>query len=126
MPRLVDFDLFRKEVDKEPVIVRIFGIDRILPPVLPAKVMVELLRIQEQHGANENMPAYEVMNLAKGMLGAELMEELLDNPNFSIDDLGELIKSVVAEYTGQVEEAEEVSRPLAEGQAPPTTQRLVS
>ncbi len=119
--RLIDFDQFRKEAEgKEPIILRIFGEDLMLPPVLPAQVMVTILRAQEEYGTDAAMPPFEIMHMARALLGAGVLDKLLANPSFSVEDLGELIKRVMVMYTGETEEAKEEA-PFVDGQAPPAS-----
>jgi hypothetical protein len=97
MPYL-DFDAFRREHEKEPMIVHIFDKDYELPASLPASVMVRILRLQAENGGE--LPAHEVIFLAEKFMGETMLNELLERPDYSMEVMAEMIKEVIAAYSG--------------------------
>lgn len=99
MPRYLDFDAFRKEVAGEPVRVKVYGKTYTLRPQLPARVMVDILRLQVEQGDGE-MPPTAVLTIADALLTRPVFEEILANDDFTVEDMGELIKHLMGAYTG--------------------------
>jgi len=96
--RYLDFDAFRKETEKEPLIVKIFDKEYTLPADLPASVMVRILRLQHENGGE--LPAHEVIFLAEKFMGETMMAELLDRNDYSMEVMAEMIKEIIAAYSG--------------------------
>jgi len=96
--RFIDFDPFIKEVQKDPLVIKLFDKQYTLPASLPASVMLRILRLQAEHEGE--LPPHEILFLAEEFMGKNVMEELLANNNFSLEIMGQLISDVIAVYSG--------------------------
>ncbi len=98
MSRFRDFDLFSKELDREPIHIVVLGEEVELPSMLPAKVMVDIIHIQALH--NGELPPHEIVNMAEKFFGEDNMKRWLSSPHFSMEMLAEMLRWVIAEYSG--------------------------
>ena len=95
--RLIDFDAFRSEQQKEPVRLRIGGQVYDLPPDLPASVALDAIRLRSE-GDDAEVSGTQVEKIAREIFGEEILAELLRKHRVSFTELGELIKLAFDAY----------------------------
>ncbi len=97
--KLVDFDQFRAEQAKEPVIFRIGGEVYNLPPTLPADIGVAVIRMQEDMGPDAKIPPGKVMEFCAAVFGPDLWDIVLHKHRVTMEELPTLLYAVLQAYT---------------------------
>lgn len=96
--RFIDFDVARAERRREPVVVRVYGRDWTLHEAMPAGPVLDLARMYaENEGAEISGAA--LVDFAAKMVPADVLQAWLSE-GMSIDELGDLLRLVVAAYRG--------------------------
>lgn len=100
MSKVIDFDAFRAEQKKEPVILTLGGRDYSLPPSLPAALALDLIRMN----ADDSDAEFRSEDIER--MGAELFggsakfHEVLREGAVTMDEMPELMKQVLNTYAG--------------------------
>ena len=97
MSKYFDFDQFREENKKKPVVIKIFGKEEELPPALPAGIMLDLM---SKTGA---LSTAEAINIAIQIFGADRLSRWCKE-GLDTDDLEVLITKTMQMYQGNKEE----------------------
>lgn len=97
MSKYFDFDQFREENKKEPVVIKIFGKEEELPPALPAGIMLDLM------SKTGTLSTAEAMNIAIQIFGADRLSRWCTE-GLDTDDLEVLITKTMQMYQGNKEE----------------------
>lgn len=122
MSRFRDFDLANAERKREPVTFQIRGRLFELPPELPAIIPVEAMRLVRQHGTEGEIPDADQFDLALKLLGKSQFDDLLAlEPAVSIDELGDILKFILSEYTPGASGDSGNSKAPAENAGEPTS-----
>ena len=100
MGELIDFDAFRAEHQLEPVRIKVGGEVYDLPPSLPAMVALDIVRLQADHAAGERVPNTALEAIGKSLFGPDTFRTLVDDNRLTMPELSELIKRVMAAYSG--------------------------
>ncbi len=98
--RFIDFDAARAERSAEPLVLKAFGKTFELPASLSAALMLDVIRIQEERGDDAEVTLAESLKLLRLLLPGDVLEQLLAERDFSLDDFGKLLEMVMAAYTG--------------------------
>jgi hypothetical protein len=98
-PLLIDFDAFRAEQQARPLIIRVGGQDYALPSSPPASVALDGIRLARS-GAT-SVAADEVANLADGLFGAAVLDELVRVHRLTVVELQALIGRVMDAYAAE-------------------------
>lgn len=101
-----DFDRFWKERERKPKTIRVFGAEHILPPALPARVVLKVERYQEMEEGAE-VPPSEIRDLAEAIFTRKRVAEWLDREDFDIEMLTDLFKGTLALYSDDQPEDDE-------------------
>lgn len=118
--RYFDFDAFWEEQQAEPVTIKVFGTPHLLPPKLPAKIVLKSERVQQRGNESEMEPG-EIRDLAEDMFGRQRVAEWLERDDFDLDKLVDLFKQTMTLYSRSADGDEEGEAP-----APETGQSLTS
>ena len=92
--RYRDFDAYWAEQEKEPVKATIAGKEYELPSALPAKVMLQVIRMHKKGVDEVGFDA--IIDLGRALFGEQL-EEILDS-GISMEQLGDVITWVCQSY----------------------------
>jgi len=95
-PLLIDFDAFRAEQQARPLIIRVGGQDYALPSSPPASVALDGIRLARS-GAT-SVAADEVANLAEGLFGKAVLDDLVRVHRLTVVELQALISRVMDAY----------------------------
>ena len=95
-PLLIDFDAFRAEQQSRPLIIRVGGQDYALPSSPPASVALDGIRLARS-GAT-SVAADEVANLAEGLFGKAVLDDLVRVHRLTVVELQALISRVMDAY----------------------------
>lgn len=98
--RFIDFDAARAEREKEPVLLRAYGMDFELPAALPAALVLDIMRLEEERGSGAEVSARESERLLRRIIPASVLDTLLEQDDFSLPDLQDLLERVMHVYTG--------------------------
>lgn len=98
--RFRNFDSFVAEEERRPIRFRAAGVDIELPPDMPAKVALLIMRANAARRGEGDLGDQETLDIAEAMLGAENLERLL-SAGISFAKLSEILQWVSAEYSGQ-------------------------
>lgn len=98
--KYIDFDEAWKEQDKTPVVVRMYGKDWELPAVLPAKVMMEVIRIQAEAGPGHELNEAQLVMMINRIVPEETFAAWMES-GLSVDQYGDVIAELFQVYTGQ-------------------------
>lgn len=92
-----DFDAFFKEVDenRSDIKLKLYGKEYELPKKLPAKMVLDMMSKQKKGNLNQA----EQFELAISVFKREDVEEWTEK-GLSVDELSELIKWAMTQYTG--------------------------
>ena len=96
--RFIDFDAARAERVEEPLLLRAYGQTFELPGSMPASVLLDIVRLQEELSEDAEVSAKDAHSLLRRMLPEEVLDELLEHEDFSTDDFTELVKMVMSAY----------------------------
>lgn len=104
--RYRDFDAFRREQRGEPLGFRINGQEFVLPPALPALVMLKAVELMVTRGADEEIAPAELVDMLRGIFGHDQLERLLKSTNaqgvaLSMEELSEVLTWVIQAYRGE-------------------------
>lgn len=125
MPKITSFDTFLKEHratrNEEPFEIVIEDKIYALSATLPAIIILRVMRLQKEMGADAAIPPDEVLTMADALFGKGLLEEIASTHNLDLNELGQLIKMVVSSYTASVSEQTggENANPTAVGTSSP-------
>lgn len=97
MSKVVDFDQFRAEQNGEPVVIKLGGREWNLPPSPAAELALDVIRWQSDN--LDVVPPDKLMDLARGLLTAELLEFALHEQKLTLDELWTLLNMVSEIYT---------------------------
>lgn len=123
MERYIDYDAARAERRGEPVVVHIFGRDWTLYPALPAKVMLDLARLESDLGPDGEVEWAAMLNLAREAIPPEVLDAWLDQ-GLALEEFAELFGLVMRAYVGG-EDDKEPDEP-GEAPAPAASERKTS
>ena len=98
-PLLIDFDAFRAEQQSRPLIIRVGGTEYALPSSPPASVALDGIRLARS-GAT-SVAADEVANLAEGLFGTAVLDELVRVHRLTVVELQALISRVMDAYAAE-------------------------
>lgn len=99
MTKVIDFDAFRAERKREPVVLRIGGVDYILASSMPASVAVDVIRLRRDIGEDEDVPLEVLDEMGRAVFGETVWRDLLADHRLEVDELGDLLQMVLAAYT---------------------------
>jgi hypothetical protein len=103
MGRMIDFDAARAEARKEPLVLRAFGQEFELPPAMPAGLFLDLLAL-ESGDASAEVSYKDAIQLLGHVLPKDVLEQLRNRPDFTIDELSEMSGMVIQAYMGRAPE----------------------
>lgn len=98
--RFKDFDAFFAEQNRENVKFKMFGEEHILPPALPAKLVLKLIRLSDEHNATSEIPQKDLAELCLAVVGEKTFEELCDK-GMDIEQMSVLLEWVMQAYNLQ-------------------------
>jgi len=108
--RYIDFDAARAERADEPLVLRAYGEEFELPASMPASVLLDVVRWQEERGGDGDLTVTDSISILRRMLPEDVLDSLLERTDFSTDDLTDLVRLVAGAYSGEVGEAPAPSR----------------
>ena len=114
MGKFIDFDAALEEAAEEPVVVRYLGRDWQLLTSMPAKPVLRILRLQAEGRSADELSFGEMLTFLSEMVPADVLEAWLDG-GISVNDLGRLLRAVVAAYKGEEDEELGEARSPEEG-----------
>jgi hypothetical protein len=98
--RFIDFDAARAEREDEPLVLRAYGQDFELPSSMSAALLLDVLALQEEAGADHEITTQDATRILRRVLPADVLDELTDREDFSADDFVELSGMVMRAYAG--------------------------
>lgn len=111
--KFFDFDAFWESQSKPSVSIRVFGVDHVLPPSLPAKLVLHRERVLVDLGESGDVSVEEVAQMSRTLFGEKRVDDWLLRDDFGIDKLYDLFRHTMKLYA---------ARGDAEGEAdPPVT-----
>ncbi len=96
--RFIDFDAARAEREQEPLVLKAYGREFALPPAMPAALFLGIVRLEEERGSAARVSGAEAMRLMQRVLPRAVLDDLLQEDDFSTDDLVDLCALVMATY----------------------------
>jgi aminoglycoside phosphotransferase family enzyme len=98
--RYIDFDAARAERKQEPLRLRAFGQEFELPGSMPASLFLDVVRMEREQGGQSVLTTKDAIRLLSRVLPEDVLDSLVAQPGFTLDDLIELARMVMAAYTG--------------------------
>lgn len=98
--KYIDFDEARAERQREPVVLHAYGQDFDLPGSIPADLLLQVVRMQQDKGDDAEMTGGDALRLLEKIVPVDVMNELLTHADFSADDLIALMYMIIGAYTG--------------------------
>ena len=102
--KYIDFDEARAERRREPVVLHAYGQDFELPGAIPAGILLDIVRMQEERGEAGEMTTGDAVGLLSRVLPKDVLDALLGHDDFDMADLLDLLQMVMAVYTSPAEE----------------------
>lgn len=96
--RLIDFDAARAERVKEPLMLRAYGQTFELPGSLPAALFLDIVALEEAKGTAGEVTFKDSLALLQRVFPQDVLDQLLESDDFSVDDFTELAGLVVRTY----------------------------
>jgi hypothetical protein len=112
--RVVDFDAFRAEQEKNPVFFKIGGEKYQLPDTLPASVAIGLIRWRADVGEDGEIPVEAIDTFGRAIFTEALWTTILDKHRLTVDEIPVLLQNVMEVYTGEAPKAESPTSPKKE------------
>jgi hypothetical protein len=103
--RFIDFDAARAERTKEPLILRAYGQEFVLPGSMSAALFLDILRMEAERGQDAEVSVKDAIGLLRRVLPDEVLEDLTARPDFGLDDLIALAGMVTKAYSNTAENA---------------------
>lgn len=88
--KMLDFDNFLSEQTQEFMDIKLFGKTWKVPNSIPAFIPLSLARAEKDKNASSKL----TMQAAETMLGKKFVEEVAKHPEFSAQQLGELMRQI--------------------------------
>jgi hypothetical protein len=98
-PRTIDFDAFRREQKSEPITILIGGESYQIGSDMPAAVALEVIALRNQLGDDADIAPEKIGELAKQLLGDELLDTLVNKHRLTTPELAVLVVQVFGEYS---------------------------
>ena len=99
MTRTLDFDSFRRERAAEPIDFVIDGKTYKLPSAIPASLAVDVIKMQNEIGAEADIPVEKLEMFGQGLFGPTIWKQLLEDHGITVDELSPLLEMVMGAYT---------------------------
>ena len=99
--RFIDFDAARAERINEPLILRAYGQEFVLPASMPAALLLDILALQTRSGDKAQITDLDALRLLRRLLPADVLDALLARDDFSADDFVDLAQMVMQAYQGE-------------------------
>lgn len=109
--RYIDFDAARAERRQEPLRLRAFGQEFDLPGSMPASLFLDVVRMEKEQGGQSVLTTKDAIGLLSRVLPADVLDSLVAMPTFTLDDLIDLARMVMAAYTGGAASSGEAPAP---------------
>lgn len=106
MAKIHSFDAFLTDMEKDTIPFEIFGKKYRIPNRMPAAVMLELSR----YDAEDTVPTKLLFKAAYMIFGRETIDELAQNPAFSVDTLSAMLGWAFKALNGGAEDDEPVAQ----------------
>lgn len=115
--RYIDFDAARAEQTQEPLLLHAYGETFELPGTMSAALFLDILRMEQDRGADSEVTFSEAVALLRRVLPEDVLAALVERPDFSLNDMIELTGMVIKAY------ATGVGPQQGEAKAPSRTRR---
>jgi len=100
--RVIDFDAFRREQNRQPVELKVEGETYLLPPQLPATVALDVIRARAEHEDDEDMPPEILEMFGTQIFGEDLFRTILTKHKMGLEEMGWLIQEVFNIYNKEI------------------------
>jgi hypothetical protein len=100
-PRVVDFDVARRERKREPVVLRIGGRDYTLSAGVPAGLALDMLRYRVAGTDDVEIPDDAIGTIGRRLFGRENWEAILDDAGLELGELRDLIEMTFRALNGE-------------------------
>lgn len=98
MSNVIDFDAFRAEREAEPRTFRIGGDDYPMAPIVPAAMVLKVLRLKHSLGEDAEVTLEVFDTLGRSVFTPEKWEEILDKHQIGFDEIPVLLEKVISSY----------------------------
>jgi len=95
---VIDFDAFRAEREKVDRIFRIGGVDYKMAPIIPAAMVVAVLRLKHELGTEAEVTIEVFDKLGRSVFTPEKWDEILEKHSIGFDEIPVLLEKVLAAY----------------------------
>jgi hypothetical protein len=106
MARYKDFDTAFAEKKGTPITFKYGGEEFELPAKIPAPAVLQVIRLQNDHESNADVPQSKLIDIAISLLGNDVLGRLMAK-SISFDELTQIIEWVMSEYSGNEQEDEQ-------------------
>ena len=98
MGNYIDFDAARADRVNEPLMLHAYGMDFELPGSIPAALFLDIVRMNEEQGAEAEMTTKDALSLLRRVMPQAVLDTLLARDDFSLGDFSELTSIIVQTY----------------------------
>jgi hypothetical protein len=120
MDRYIDFDKARAERKQEPLTLLVYGVEYALPPAMPASLLLDMIRMEEGKQHSDELTYAEMVDILNQILSKDVLAPIVAHDDFSIEDLANLLRTVMQMYTGAASESGEAPAPNRTARRHPT------
>ena len=91
LSKLKDFDQAWKEKEEKGYPFKVKGKEYLLPASIPAKCMLEALRMEKEYGGDAAIPLKETIPLAIDVIGKDQVDEMLAD-GITVEELNDILE----------------------------------
>lgn len=100
MSRTIDFDAFRAERAKDPILLTIGGKQYELPPSMPASLALDVMKMRETLGGDAEPSIDDLLKFGGALFGGrDKFQTVLEESGLELSELPDLVQMVVEAYT---------------------------
>lgn len=103
MARYRDFDAFFAELKREPVKFKLLGEEVVLPPDIPAALILEIIHLTEKYAENMVVPHQDLWIMFETLVGKKKAREFAKK-GLDGGHLRHVVPWIIQQYVGIVEE----------------------
>lgn len=96
--RYRDFDAMWDELHLEPISIKVMGTHHVLPPRLPARIVLRAERLEKERGEDGEITTAELVELARDFFGSQRVEAWFDE-GMSVEQLTDVFQGSMQLYS---------------------------
>lgn len=120
MSRVIDFDAFRAERQREPVLFKIGGQEYQLASSIPASVALSAVALKAAQDDGAEVPLSVITDTGVALFGKDVWHAILTEHQVTLDELGPLVAQVLNAYAPTPTDPQAASTGQTKGSSSPS------